>query len=38
MDPHDVPADAPRAGKLPEQVLADQPAADAGAAPNAAPR
>jgi len=27
IDPHGVPADAPRAGKLPEQVLESLPAA-----------
>jgi len=33
MDPHDVPADQPRAGQLPEQVLANlAPSAGADAA------
>jgi NAD(P)H-quinone oxidoreductase subunit I len=33
MDPHDVPADAPRAGALPAQVLADLSTAAEDAAP-----
>lgn len=34
MDPHDLPADAPRAGQRPEQVLASLPKPAAAAAPS----